>query len=119
MAQEFDARHMVVSRGRVYNRHTGRWLGAEADFAIGGVPGAASSDAPFGDDLSKKQLVEIAKEVSLPGYSALDKSELLAALTEIGAIKAGPLDVPDDEGDDGGEGESGPSESAEAPAPPE
>lgn len=123
MAQVFDSKHMIVSRGRVFNKHTGRWLGQVSDFTTGEAseetvpPEEVDRDKPFVDDLSKKELVAIAKEVALPGYSTLDKDQLKGALLEIGVVQEGSGMDTEEEAD--GEDQPGSEEASDDAAPSE
>jgi hypothetical protein len=96
---EFDPQSMIISRGMVYNKTTGRWLGRAEEFAEVG-PVATGGIVPHADDLSKSDLVAIAKRVELAGYSSMSKDELVTALAGMGAVD----DTERPEADDGESG---------------
>ena len=93
--QKFDPNSMIVSRGLVYARVTGRYLGPQGDFDMdgGGDEGLAS--------LNMGQLKDRARELEIVGFSSMNKSALIEAIEAVESGGAEPDEVADEVGDDG------------------
>lgn len=115
--QEFNSKHMVVTRGRVYNKHTGRHLGEVGAFDL--EPSTAptvrtTTDAekrvdpgtqvepipedektvdesalPNPADLTRDEARELASDAGIVGYSTMTKDDLISALQSAGAVASG------------------------------
>ena len=102
MAKVFDIKKHIVSRGKVYNRITRRWEGDVADFdntdaaPFVGPEGEVVARPPNMDDMTKVELVDVAREREIVGFSSMSKKELADALTSTG-------DVAEETGKDDGE----------------
>lgn len=79
MAEAFNRDSMIRSRGNVYNKTTGRWLGLESNFD------GETSGMETLDDMNMTDLRARAKELGMSGYSGLNKDDLVA---EVAAVES-------------------------------
>ncbi len=83
MSLEFDPRHMMVSRGKVYNKSTGRYLGEQHEFEESAEEAVAAIDISDLDSASVPDLKAKAKELGIAGFSNMSKPNLIEAISGV------------------------------------
>ena len=83
----FNPAEHMISRDRVFNKHTMRWEGNLVDFTTDDLP-VEDDPEPVVAKLRKDEMVEIARDAGLKGYSQMDRGELEAFLIEEDKIEA-------------------------------
>ena len=81
----------IVTRGKVYAKRTGRYLGLVTDYDQN-LPQEIMSALPDGEHLTLGELRRLAHEQLIPGYSKMSAEALRKALAGVGVVAWNPKD---------------------------
>ena len=82
----------IVTRGKVYAKRTGRYLGLVTDYDQN-LPQEIMSALPDGEHLTLGELRRLAHEQLIPGYSKMSAEALRKALAGVGVVAWNPTTV--------------------------
>ena len=85
----------IVTRGKVYAKRTGRYLGLVTDYDQN-LPQEIMSALPDGEHLTLGELRNLAHEQLIPGYSKMSAEALRKALAGVGVVAWNPTTLTGD-----------------------